>query len=325
MPDQKGSVMATATFRSRPDSASSFRNLPQTLIDQERSLANSALRIAIPQGQAGSSVLELLADAGLRASSVSSSSRLLLPLANSDCKLLSAQSTLASLEAGRRDIGFVSSVWAQELGTSAVELLDTGLDPVSVVAAAPTALLDRYGGLPQRELVVASEFERLARVWIATRDIRARYIRSYGDTQALAPEDANVVIDCIASLSPTLAPGLTVIEDIAGGTTRLFASKAAMQDPSKSQRIADFVVLLRSVLAARDRVVVDVNVPASALTRVVESLPCLREPAVSLLSDGAGYAVRASVPRARLAELIPQIAAQGGTDIVITQPTQIAA
>src|SRR3989440_8243610 len=51
-----------------------------------------------------------------------------------------------------------------------VELLDTGLDPVQVVAAAPKTLLVE-GRLPARRLVVASEYERLAERWIAQREI----------------------------------------------------------------------------------------------------------------------------------------------------------
>lgn len=313
--------MATATFLRSARSASAVFSA-QALSPRP---AITTLRIAIPQGASGVAVLELLRDAGLRATQTAVASRPMLPLANSDCKALSQQSILAMLEAGSRDIGFASSVWAEELGSNVVELVDTGLDPASVVAAAPIGLLNEDGSLPEGELVVASEFERLARTWIGTRDIRARFVRSYGDTQALAPEDANVVIDAFASLSPELAPGLQLVEDIASGTTRLYASRAALADAAKRRRIDDFVVLVRSVLAARERVMVDLNVSEEDFASVIEVLPCMREPTVSRLSSNGGFAVRVAVPRLRLAELIPQIKYRGGTDIVVTQPTQIVA
>jgi ATP phosphoribosyltransferase-like protein len=44
----------------------------------------------------------------------------------------------------------------------------------------------------------------------------------------------------------------------------------------------------------------------------------MREPTVSPLHGAAGYAVKAAVPRAELAQVIPRIKAAGGTDIVVT-------
>src|SRR3989449_2288720 len=56
--------------------------------------------------------------------------------------------------------------------TTLFRSLDTGLDPVQVVAAAPKTLLV-VGRLPARQLVVASEYERLAERWIAQRGLSA--------------------------------------------------------------------------------------------------------------------------------------------------------
>jgi ATP phosphoribosyltransferase-like protein len=77
------------------------------------------------------------------------------------------------------------------------------------------------------------------------------------------------------------------------------------------------------VLDARQRVMVEVNVPAERLEAVVEVLPCMREPTMSPLHGEAGYAVRAAVPRADLPWVIPEIKARGGTDIVVTALAQI--
>ena len=51
------------------------------------------------------------------------------------------------------------------------------------------------------------------------------------------------------------------------------------------------------VLDARRRVMVEVNVSAENLEAVIEVLPCMREPTVATLHHGAGYAVKAAVPR----------------------------
>jgi ATP phosphoribosyltransferase-like protein len=68
---------------------------------------------------------------------------------------------------------------------------------------------------------------------------------------------------------------------------------------------------------------IDLNVSATNFNAVIESLPCMREPTVAPLNGGMGFAVRVAVPRVNLAQLIPIIKARGGTDIVVTQPSQI--
>ena len=47
-----------------------------------------------------------------------------------------------------RDVGFAGADWVVEKGVELVELLDTGLDPVRIVAAAAPDFLD--GGRPGR-------------------------------------------------------------------------------------------------------------------------------------------------------------------------------
>ena len=64
------------------------------------------------------------------------------------------------------------------------------------------------------------------------------------------------------------------------------------------------MVLVRSVLDARKRVMLEVNVPADRLEGVVAILPCMREPTIAPLHHDAGFAVKAAVPRADLPELI---------------------
>jgi ATP phosphoribosyltransferase len=96
-----------------------------------------------------------------------------------------------------------------------------------------------------------------------------------------------------------------------------------MLDPARRGRIEDVTLLLRSVLEARRRVMVEVNAPADRLAAVVALLPCMREATVSPLYGDAGFAVKAAVPREQLPRLIPQVKAAGGTDLVVTAIAQI--
>ena len=74
--------------------------------------------------------------------------------------------------------------------------------------------------------------------------------------------------------------------------------------------------LLSGVLKARDKVLVKVNVPDSALDAVIEVLPAMKAPTVNELFRGAGYAVEAVVPRREINVLIPELHDLGATDIL---------
>jgi ATP phosphoribosyltransferase-like protein len=89
--------------------------------------------------------------------------------------------------------------------------------------------------------------------------------------------------------------------------------------------IEDLVLLLESVLEARRRVMVEVNITEKALPALLEVLPCMRQPTIAPLAGGDGFAVKAAVPRDVLPEVVPKIKAAGGSDIVVTRLAQIVA
>jgi ATP phosphoribosyltransferase len=264
----------------------------------------------------------LLANAGIRVRSGSGCYRPELSLAGFETKLLKPQNIVEMLHAGSRDLGFAGADWVAELDAELVELLDTGLDPVRLVAAAPAELLED-GKLPRRVLVVASEYQRLASAWIRDTAMNATLVRSYGATEVFPPEDADCIVDITATGATLRANDLVVVGELMRSSTRLYANPAVLDDPARRDAALRFVLLLRSVLEARRRVMVEVNVTLDQLERVIAVLPCMREPTVAPLHGEAGYAVKAAVPRDDLPRVIPEIKARGGTDIVVTEIAQI--
>ena len=133
----------------------------------------STIRLALPKGSMEAGVSALLADAGIRIRATSRGYRPEISLPGFEVKILRPQNIVEMLAAGSRDIGFAGADWVAEVGGDLVELLDTGLDPVRLVEAAPIDLLEN-GRLPRRRLVVASEYERLTRDWIGLRAVDSR-------------------------------------------------------------------------------------------------------------------------------------------------------
>ena len=283
---------------------------------------NSAIRLALPKGRMQDGVFALLAEAGIDVRLGGRDYRPCLSLPGFDAKLLKPQNVVEMLHMGSRDFGFAGADWVAELDAELVEILDTGLDPVRVVAAAARSVLID-GELPAGPLVVASEYERLARAWIADKALDATFVRSYGATEAFPPEDADCIVDNTATGATLEANGLIIVDQLMTSSTRLYVNPRLMDDLAKRDELDRFALLLESVLAARKRVMVEVNVTAQNLEAVIAALPCMREPTIAPLHGDTGFAVKAAVPRESLHRVIPEIKARGGTDVVVSALAQI--
>lgn len=285
------------------------------------------LRLALPKGRMQDGVFHLLADAGIHIHASERGYRPRLSIPGYDVKILKPQNIIEMLHFGLRDLGFAGADWVAELSAEVDEVLDTGLDPIKLVAAAPSELLDddRHGvdKLPKRPLVIASEYEGLSKQWVERHGLDARIVRSYGATEVFPPEDADCIIDNTATGATLKANGLEILDVLTMSSTRLYARKGLREDAGRAEALDAFVLLLRSVLEARRRVMIELNVGVDNLERVIGVLPCMREPTVSTLHGSAGYAVKAAVPRADLPALIPRIKQCGGSDIVVTALSQI--
>lgn len=280
------------------------------------------IRLGLPKGRMQDNVLGLLAEAGIRVGLETRGYRATVSLPGFEAKMLKPQNIVEMLHVGSRDVGFAGKDWVIEKKLDLVELLDTELDPVRIVAAAPTTLLED-GALPRRPLVVASEYVGLTHDWIEREALDARFVRSYGATEVFPPEDADVIVDNTATGSTLRANGLTIVDEIMVSSTRMYAHPKVMDDRVRRARVDDLVLLLTSVIEARRRVMIELNVSNEAFEHVIDILPCMREPTVSRLHHEAGFAVKAAVPHKGLAELIPRLKQAGGTDIVVSNLSQI--
>jgi len=290
--------------------------------EPESALA-SDIRLGLPKGRMQDKLLRLFQDAGIPVGLEPRGYRATVPLDGFRAKLLKPQNIVEMLQAGSRDAGFAGADWVAELDADLVELLDTRLDPVRVVAAAPTSLLVD-GTLPEdRRLVVASEYAGMTAEWIRSRGIEARFVRSYGATEVFPPEDADCIVDNVATGSTLRANGLAIVDELMKSSTRFYANARVLDDPVRRDRLEDLVLLLLSAVEARQRVMLEVNVSADRLDALVAILPCMREPTVSTLNGNTGFAVKAAVPRETLPSLVLEIKAAGGTDIVVGELSQI--
>ena len=202
-------------------------------------------------------VRRLLEDAGIELALGDRAYRPRLGLPGFEAKVFKPRTVVDMLASGSRDIGFAGADWVADLGAPLVELLDTQLDPVRLVMAAPPELLSDDGELPaDRPLRVATEYGRLTAQWLREAGRADRVIASPGATEVFPPEDADYIVDNTASGATLRANGLMIFGELMRSTTRLYAARGVLDDPLRREPIERLVMLLQSVLEARNRVMI---------------------------------------------------------------------
>ncbi|MFT5784438.1 MAG: ATP phosphoribosyltransferase, partial [Candidatus Krumholzibacteriia bacterium] len=245
---------------------------------------NTLLRLALPKGRMQAGVFKLLADANITLRASERNYRPVISLPGFDVKILKPQNIVEMLGTKARDIGFAGADWVAELGVDLIEMLDTELDPVRLVAAAPTDLVQNGSLKTNSNVIVASEYERLTKNWIREQGLQAKFLKSSGATEVFPPEDADCIIDNTSTGATLRSNNLDIIDELMTSSTRLYVHPSVLDDPDRREQVEVLVMLLKSVLESRLRVMVELNVVAQNLEAVVTALPCMREPTVSPLN-----------------------------------------
>jgi ATP phosphoribosyltransferase len=276
------------------------------------------LKLTLPTGHIQEKVLKLLEQIGISFLSTGRSYRPVCTDPSIQAKMLKAQNIPALVALGRHDCGFSGHDWIYEQGAEVVELIDLGFDPVRIVAAMPEELVDSNKKIPNRnrQIIVASEYERLAKDFIRKEGIDAIYLHAYGATEALPPEDADIIIDNTASGTTLHHNRLQIIGELMRSTTRFFCNKMALEDPQKRKKLEEMTMLMKSTIQAREKVLIEMNVADDVFDKIVNNLPCMRAPTVSRLHNSSGYAVKIAVPARDVPDLIPRLVQLGATDIL---------
>ncbi len=274
----------------------------------------SKLRLMLPKGRIFDKVAQLLAEAGIE---VKLSTRSYRPHVSDDSiqvKVMKPQNIPSLIELGSHDVGFTGFDWVLETGSQVQEILDLEFDPVQVIAAVPkdTSL----AVLKNKRIIVASEYPEISGTYLEKEGFNFVLIRTYGATEVFPPEDADMIIDNTSTGQTLRENQLKIIGTLLNSSTRFIANSKALEDPWKKEKIDELTLLFQSILDARRRVMLEMNVPRDQLEAVVNILPCMRSPTVSTLYQEEGFAVKAAVLRSEASKIIPILKKFGATDIL---------
>ncbi|UCE05747.1 MAG: ATP phosphoribosyltransferase [bacterium] len=272
------------------------------------------LKIVIPKGRIYSNVVRLLNDSGF---GIEVDERVYVPRIDDpeiEAKIMKPQNIPRLVELGSHDVGFTGYDWILETEANVTEIMDLQFDPVKIVAAIPETLIKK--DLDKRRIVVASEYEQIAVKYLEQKNYNYILLRTFGATEVFPPEDADMIIDNISTGRTLKEHNLQIIDTILESSTRFIANKEAVNDPWKKEKIDEMKMIFQAVLDARQRVMLEMNVPKEKLEEIVKFLPCMRSPTVSPLYGEQGYAVKVAVKKHEVIKLIPLLKKYGATDIL---------
>jgi len=270
------------------------------------------LKIVIPKGRIYDNIADLLISAGIYFKTDGRNYRPEVRNKEIDIKIMKPQNIPKLVDMGARDIGFTGHDWIIEEKANVVEVMDLGFDPVKIVSAIPSKYSIK--NLKKRKIIVASEYENISRDFLKKKKYKFEFLRTYGATEVFPPDDADMIIDNTSTGITLAEHNLKIVDTVMESSTRFIANKKAMK--KKEKEINKLKMLFKAVLDARNKVLLEMNVPADKLKDLVKFLPCMRSPTVAPLYKEEGYAVKIAVEKSDVLDLIPKLKKYGARDIL---------
>ncbi len=278
------------------------------------------LKILLAKGRIYESVYELLSDVGI---SIHLPDRTYFPTTNQKdlaFQVVKPQITSLLLANNKADVGFSGKDWVYEnqVENDVIEIMDLGFDPVRIVAAIPEAR--DFDKLLANPVTIATEYQTLSKKWVEEKKINGTIFRTWGTSEGFVQDNddsiAQILIDNTSTGSSLKANRLKIVDTLMESSTRMYASKAAMEDPEKKQKILELKMLFETVLNARSRVMLEMNCAEDKFDTLIKGIPSMKSPTVSPLFGGNGYAIKIAVKKSEVPTLLPKLQSLGATDIV---------
>lgn len=281
------------------------------------------LRLVLPKGSLEKSTLDLFEQADLpvsRASSVQYLASIDDPRV-AEVRILRPQEIAAYVAEGMFDLGITGRDWIEETDAKVVTLGELHYSKATarpirlVVAVANDAPWKTAADLPSG-VRVSTEYVGLTTRYFKGLGIEAHVRLSYGATEAKIPDIADVVVEITETGSALRAAGLRIIDTVLTSYTELIANPEAYADPVKRHAMEQIHTLLAGTLEARGKVLLKLNVDNDNFDAVIALVPSMKNPTVSQLWGGTGYAVETVVAKKGINTLIPALKDAGATDIL---------
>lgn len=278
------------------------------------------LRLGLPKGSLQEATLKLFRKAGYH---VSVSGRSYYPIFDDmeiESMLIRAQEMARYVENGIIDCGLTGYDWIMEQNADIKEVAELtyakeGLKPVRWVVAVPNdSKIKTIKDLNGKR--IATELVGFTKRYLKANKITAEVDFSWGATEVKPPHLADAIVELTETGSSLRANNLRIVETILQSSTRFISNKKAWKNRWKQQKMENLVMLLKGALAAEEKVGMKMNVKQADLKRIMNILPAMHSPTISVLSDEGWYDLDVVIDEKQVRELIPKLKKSGASGIV---------
>ncbi len=278
------------------------------------------LKFGLPKGSLQEATLQKMAKAGFN---IQVSSRSYIPHVDDEeleIRLIRAQEISRYVEHGYLDCGITGHDWIVENGSKVREVGEFIFSKVTRQPARWVLCVPEHSPVKSvKDLAgkrIATEVVNLTRKYLRQHGVHAEVEFSWGATEVKAHELVDAIVEVTETGSSLRANKLRIVDTLLASTPRLIANHAAWKDTWKRRKIETLALLLRGALEAEAKVGLKMNIKEKQLPKLLQSLPALRNPTISNLSQKGWVAVETIIDEHIVRELIPRLKAAGAEGII---------
>ncbi len=278
------------------------------------------LRFGLPKGSLQEATLEKMAKAGFN---ISVSSRSYIPYVDDpelEIRLIRAQEISRYVEHGYLDCGITGHDWVQENSSKVHEVGVFQFNKATrqtarwVLAVPENSPIKSVKDLKGKR--IATELVNMTRKYLRKHKVKAEVEFSWGATEMKAHELVDAIVDITETGSSLRANNLRIVDTLLESTPRLIANYGTWENKWKRRKIETLALLLKGALEAETKVGLKMNISRQNLARLLKTLPALRNPTISNLSQDGWVAVETIIDEHVVRELIPALKAAGAEGII---------
>ena len=278
------------------------------------------LRFGLPKGSLQEATIQKMAKAGFN---IQVSSRSYIPYVDDDeleIRLIRAQEISRYVDHGYLDCGITGLDWIVENNSDVHEVGEFLFSKVSrkparwVLCVPENSPVKSVKDLQGKR--IATEVVNLTKKYLKKHGVKAEVEFSWGATEVKAHELVDAIVEVTETGSSLRANKLRIVDELLSSTPRLIANHSAWKDKWKRQKIETMAMLLQGALEAETKVGLKMNIAEKNLANLLKSLPALRNPTISSLSQKGWVAVETIIDEHFVREFIPKLKSAGAEGII---------
>ena len=281
----------------------------------------SVLKVGIPKGSLEKATIELFEKSGWKIKMMSRNYFPEIDDPELSIYICRPQEMSRYVEDGMLDAGITGKDWTLENGSDVEVIEELIYSKVSkkptrwVIAVPGDSDITRIEDLDGKK--ISTELVNVTRRFFEERGLKVDISFSWGATEAKAVSGlADAIVEVTETETTIRAHGLRIIHELMQSNTQLIASRQALADPWKKEKIDHIAMLLQGALRADKIVGLKMNVPEERFEKILDILPSVTAPTVAQLYKQPWFSVETVISEHQVRDLIPKLKKIGAEGII---------